>query len=208
MRTFNAITRNKLLKQKHERSKEQKHIIIWNAGEIQVTNSIHFFRNHTRKDTPKEPNIKKQKYIYTSPSFSSSSSFSYSQQLSLNLQNLFHPLCSRFFFPFHSVPLSFFFSLMLILILFFFPCAHSVITPPHSNSDFVIFYPPRANSNFVFFYPICQIQSQKLSTLGLPRGRQKILSTISLPCGKHFLFIFNSLIIIFFKKKKLNLWLF
>jgi len=55
------------------------------------------------------------------------------------------------------------------------------------------------HSFFFLFLPCAKFHSQKLSTPGLPRGRRKF-STPSLSRGKHFLFIFNSLIIIFFKK--------
>jgi len=51
-----------------------------------------------------------------------------------------------------------------------------------------VFAPPHAQFHFVFAPSRAQFHSQKLSTPGLPRGRQKF-STPSLPRGRHFLSI-------------------
>jgi len=121
------------LKQKHERSMEQKHIIIWNAWEIQKTKSMYLFRNPKRKNTPKEPNIKKQKHIplqaflplllSPTPSNFLWTSRTSSPILSVLLPSLFPSPLSLSFPPF----LPFFLPQVLIQFCFFFHVPISVL---------------------------------------------------------------------------------
>ena len=150
-------------------------------------------------------------HTHTTQASGDSSCLRFSSPLEQNHFLLLFPLARSFKNDLHSAPVFLFASpsrsfkknaLLQFCFFFSFYASKSILLLLLHVPNSIMFSTlpcAKFHSFFFLFLPCAKFHSQKLSTPGLPRGRRKF-STPSLSRGKHFLFIFNSLIIIFFKK--------